>query len=504
LTTLRPSPLLRRAPGAAIALVREHWLFLAVLALAAALRVAVALAYPPALFYSDSLVYLRTTYHEFPFHFTPPRPGGYSFFLRLLAPWGPHLTRVTVAQHLAGLVVGVLVYALLVRLGVRRWAATLSSAVVMLDAYALALEQHILSETFFGLAFVGCVYLAATRPRSGPALVASGLLLALATTVRAAGLFAIPVWIVYVAWSRPGWARGTIAAVAAIVPVLAYSIVHQQETGTFGMTQMTGRFLYGRVAPIMDCRGADVPARARRLCALTARDKRMRDKTSGPDYFIWRTQAPSHRAFPRVFSSSSPHLQARIDPIFQDFAVAMIRARPLAYAGVVAGDFLNYFAPGTPSPPDDDSPIIFPASPSQANRVGDEPRKRKLLRRYVPHPAIVRPPAAAVHAYASVVHTPRWLLGPLALLGLTALVPGLVGRLGEPLPHRRQVFLLTGSSLAMLLGSVATLFFTIRYLVPVVPLIVAGGVLGASDLAARFRELRGASGARGSRRSSPA
>jgi hypothetical protein len=46
------------------------------------------------------------------------------------------------------------------------------------------------------------------------------------------------------------------------------------------------------------------------------------------------------------------------------------------------------------------------------------------------------------------------------------------------------VFLLAGAGLAMLLGTAATSEFVLRYLIPVVPLLVCGGVAAAADLAA--------------------
>src|SRR4051794_7759790 len=118
---------------------RDHWPFLVVLALGAAVRVAAATVYAPALFYSDSLSYLQATYYEFPFRFSAAPQGGYPLLIRIIAPDEPHLVRLIVVQHLAGLAIGALIYTLLVRLEVRRWLATVGAAVVLLDAYAIAL-----------------------------------------------------------------------------------------------------------------------------------------------------------------------------------------------------------------------------------------------------------------------------------------------------------------------------------------------------------------------------
>jgi hypothetical protein len=54
--------------------------------------------------------------------------------------------------------------------------------------------------------------------------------------------------------------------------------------------------------------------------------------------------------------------------------------------------------------------------------------------------------------------------------------------LRERLPRRREVFLLVGGGLTLLLPA-ALNHFEVRYLLPSVPLIVSGGVLALYDLA---------------------
>jgi hypothetical protein len=92
--------------------------------------------------------------------------------------------------------------------------------------------------------------------------------------------------------------------------------------------------------------------------------------------------------------------------------------------------------------------------------------------------------------HQGIVHTPRWLLAPLALAGLIVAVLTFAGRLGQRLPRRREVFLLSGAGLAMLLGSVLTNEFILRYLIPTVPLLVGGGILAIADLVALRRSAR--------------
>jgi hypothetical protein len=189
-------------------LIRSHWALAVVLALAVAVRAGVAIAYRPAIFFGDSWAYLDLAYNGSPVGLAPDRPSGYPLLIDLLSLTGRSLVAITTVQHLAGLVVGVLVYALLLRLGLPRLLAAAAAAVALLDGYAIALEQQILAETFFALALTASMYLAVGR-RGPAALAASGLLLAAAATMRTVALFAIPVWVVYVLWVH---GRGRAAA----------------------------------------------------------------------------------------------------------------------------------------------------------------------------------------------------------------------------------------------------------------------------------------------------
>jgi hypothetical protein len=55
------------------------------------------------------------------------------------------------------------------------------------------------------------------------------------------------------------------------------------------------------------------------------------------------------------------------------------------------------------------------------------------------------------------------------------------GRVRRRLNHQREVFLLAGAGLALLVGA-ALNHFEPRFLIPAVPLIVSGGTLAISDL----------------------
>ncbi len=472
-------------------MLRRHWPLALVLAAAALLRAAVAIAYRPALFFGDSWSYLDLAYGGSPVGFAPDRPSGYPLFIDLLSIAGRELVAITTAQHLAGLAVAVLVYALLLRLGIPRLVATAGAAVVALDGYAIALEQQIMAEALFTLALVASMYLAVGRDRGGGALVASGALLGAAATLRTAALFAVPVWIAYVVWSHGRSPRAAAALVALVLPLLAYSGVHAAATGKFGLTQADGWFLYGRVGQFAGCDGlASVPPQALPLCDRTPRDSR-----EGAAFHVWNADGPARRAF--VGMSRDHATQERSNRVLRQFALAVIRERPLRYTKAVAGDFLRYFSPGEMSLGNSDLAVILPAR-------GRLVRRNELVRdRYFPsYRPQVYEPAERLRSYQQAVHTPRWLMSALAIASALSLLAAAVLRGRARLPRRRETFLLTGAALAMLLGSAATSEFVLRYLIPVVPLIVCGGLAALADigLVARSLSSRFSSG-RGSRAS---
>jgi hypothetical protein len=405
-----------------------------VLAAGTIIRLAVDLAQGPAV-YQDSLVYI-TLSEDAPFRFRATRPNGYPVVMRVLSLVGEKLDVVTMAQHVAGLLVGLLVYALLVRLGVRRWMATLTTALVVLNAYAVALEQDILSETFFTLTITSSAYLLLAASRRTVAVVTSGLFLAMAVTIRVVGIFAVPVWIAYVLVSRPGWRKSGAAILAVAAPLLAYCTFHAAHGRGFGFTSADGWFLYGKVGPIVDCSGASVPVRTRPLC-------------DGPrgravEFYLYDRTSPAHVLF---FGPTEPvnvdeDWNAENSGLLRRFSVGVIRGHPVSFARVVVKDFFRYLGPN-------------PAA-VELTLYGE--------------------PGTLTHAYERWLHVPWWTVSAALVTAVVALI------VGRPGFHFRETLFLLGLSLSLLLGAAATAGFNPRYLVPLTPLILAAGALAAHDL----------------------
>jgi hypothetical protein len=443
------------------------------------MRVLTMVGYPPALLFPDSWGYIATGLTGSFVGLPTVHPVGYPILIRILTLPDRSLAELVAFQHLAGIGVGVAIYATLIRARLPRWAAAAAAALVLLDGYAITLEQYVMSDTFFTVAMLAAVLVLAW-PRIGPArrrprmlarAFLSGLLIAVATLVREVAPFAIPVAIVYLLWLRAGWRPLAAFIVAAAVPLLAYSALIDHRFHVFGLTATPGWTLYGRVAGFADCTGVKLEPQARQLCETTAQRE---SHPTAPDWYVWGP-SPAQRVFHPATQSIAD--VAPTNRVLESFSRTMIRHHPLDFVGATLGDFFRYFTPDATPYNDAASATALPESPSAE---ASSPATQRLdLPGLKPK---VRAPAGLVRRYRSVVHVPRPVL---ALLGLAALLA-----LCLRLPARREIFLLAGSAAMILLGTAATGGFALRYLLPAVPLLAIGGSIAAAQLRARLAGYR--------------
>jgi 4-amino-4-deoxy-L-arabinose transferase-like glycosyltransferase len=380
---------------------------------------------------------------------------------------------LTAAQHLAGLAVAVLAYALVLRLSGRRALALAAAALIALDAHLIALEHFVMPEAFFALMLMGAFFITVERRESVPWLAVAGVLLAAAVCTRPVALFALPVWLAYLAWTRVPLRALAVAGVALALPLAGYLLVHQHNRGELSFTSASGWLLYGRVGPIVKCGGLDVPPEQRPLCEAEA-DHGSRD----PVEYIFSGDSPAVRLY-GGFSADTDE-QKRSDGELRDFALRMIRHRPLAYAGMLAGDVGRFMWPGREGAPGQTITVHFPED------AGGVVIYENIRAKYVPGYRFGEdPPASALRAYARVFHTPRWLIGPLLLLALAAVLPWGRSRASDQDGEHRETFLLAGAGLALIVGAAATSTFDIRYLMPAFPLILCGGLIGLGTVLRR-------------------
>ncbi|HEX3802322.1 MAG TPA: phospholipid carrier-dependent glycosyltransferase [Solirubrobacteraceae bacterium] len=430
--------------------------------------------YPPALLFPDSWGYIATAYTGSFVGLPTVHPVGYPVLVRLLTLPDRSLAELVAFQHLAGVGVGIAIYVTLIRARLPRWAATAAAALVLLDGYAITLEQYIMSDTFFTAAMLAAVLVLAwpqigparAKPRLAARAFATGLLVAAATLVREIAPFTIPLVLIYLVWLRAGWRPFVAFIVAAAVPLLAYSALLDHRFHVFGLTATPGWTLYGRVAGFADCTGVKLEPAARPLCETAAQ---RRSHPRAPDWYIWGP-SPAQRIF-------HPATQAVADiaptnRVLESFSRKMIRSYPLDFVSATLGDFLRYFTPGATPYNDAVSATTLPES------AGAEAKSPATQHRDLPHlKPQVRSPAGFVRSYRSIVHVPRPVLALLALAALLAVC--------LRVPARREVFLFAGSAVIILLGTAATGGFALRYLLPAVPLLAIGGSIAAAQLLAR-------------------
>jgi hypothetical protein len=433
-------------------------------------RILALFAVYPGIWFSDSNGYVTAAATR---TLSPTRVSGYSLFVWPFWEVGSAAALI-VTQHVIGLAMVVLLYALLRRRAVSRPLAVVAVAPAALDAYLFQIEHTIMAETIFHAALVGgvAVLLWKDRPRLGVTATA-GVLLGYAGVVRSVAVPLIAVFVLYLLARRAGWRAVVALALGWGVIAVGYATVYQVQHGKFGFTQSGGRFLYGRVAPFADCsRLADLPANERFLCP----DPRNPPTTNQA---LWGRVSPLR------------HMPASADRTTRDFAMRVIRDRPLKYARVVALDFLHYFEPGHRIGPND--PAIeqwqFPTDPNHWSIPGYRGPIRPSLGRHVrfspnqyvdrmvdrPHTDVGV--SRFLHVYQQFAFTSGPVLGICVIVVLAAVVL----RRGA-LRLRLDAALLAGSVLVMLFTATSLSVFSYRYGLVAAILLPAAAALAGTAL----------------------
>ncbi len=446
----------------------EHRPFAIALLVATAVRGVVLAGFPPALVFSDGPTYLQFLNTFAP---DPDRPAGYPLLALLPLSWlSSSVLAVAVAQHLLGLVSAGLLYVLLRRWGVGRWGATLAALPVLFDSLQLILEQSVLSDTLFELLLLIAVAVLGwrRRPRTPGALVA-GVVLGSAVTVRVVGEPLLLVGIGYCLVVASGWRSRLTTALALCIgfslPIAAYATWYHHERGVYALTELSGKALYMRVTPFVDCSRLGLPAYERVLCPPEPRGQRL-----DPSYYAWTD--------PRTVPRLRPPPGVTPDRAMRDFAVAAIRAQPDDYAAAVGRDFALNF--------DLWRADRFEYSLGYKWRFSYYPHFHPSDRTIAAYREFggaqldpQQPYAAALGGYQRVGYLP----GPL-LLG--CLVLGLAGGLGVGRARasglRSRCLLLTVSGVLLILLPAVTAAFSWRYQLPALALLPAGAALGYTAL----------------------
>ena len=445
-----------------VELIRRNLLMSAFLIIGALLRLLAFITYQPALMlYGDSFGYLNSESSMTP---DPWHPMGYPFFLRAMSVthWLPS---VPLLQHLAGLALGLVIYAFLRRRGARNWLAALAAAPVLLDAYQIDVEQFILAEVLFECLVVGA--LGALLWRRLPnrwAVAGCGLLLGLAAITRPVAAVTLPIVIAYLFMRGLGWRRAAGLAVAVTlafsVPTLAYASWAKSIGHDFALGDNGGYFLYANAAPVADCGTFVVPADERALC------KKVPGGKQGPNFYLWDPASPMRA----VQAAQGPNTSK----VLQDFALRVIYHRPVPFALQGLSEVGHYFAPVRYSTSLDwyQGTWVFPGHTPEDTRwhvdfatIGFGQSRQD--------PQTIPALQTLLRGYQKVFFTP----GPILALGILLPLIAWARRRGS-WRLRLDALLLAAFGLAMLVVPSFTACFDYRYALPTLVLLVPAAAMG--------------------------
>ncbi|MFY9934422.1 MAG: hypothetical protein WAK82_41085 [Streptosporangiaceae bacterium] len=327
---------LRAAPLRAA--LRRHWLFGLALAAAVVVRVAAMLAFRPVMWFGgDSASYLATALRLIP---DPSRVGGYAALLWILRPLHS-FAAVGLVQHVMGLAVGIMVYALAKRYGLPSWAATLATLPVLFDAYQLQLESDIVPDSSFGLLVVVALYLMLRVPgeRRMSRAAAAAFLLGVSAVIWPVGLPLLVVLLVALLIRRAGLIALIAAILAGALPVVAYAGWFDLHQHRLSLTTSDGVYLWSRTMSFANCAVIKPPADEAALCPPPGQPR------MAASLYIWDGNSPLLRLPGGRFSP-------RTNALARNFALRAIEAQPGGYAAAVTHDFALSFYWDRPVHPD--------------------------------------------------------------------------------------------------------------------------------------------------------
>jgi hypothetical protein len=451
-------------------LVLQNWLFVVLFSLATGIRFLAVLGYP-AVWFEDSFEYVGVALRMQPY---PVRPSGYSFLLWMSESLHS-FAFVVVVQHLMGLAMGAMTYAVIRRRArhIPRRIAALAAAPVLLDAYQIFFEQAILSDVLFSLlVLTALIVILWTPTMSIGRSISVGLLIAGATLTRSIGLVLLPLVIIYLLVGRSDWRRITALAIAMAIPLGGYAVWYSSWHGNFSLNGGSGVWLWARTMPFADCGVIKPPVEVSILCPTQPPDLR----PSSP-YFIWSEWSPLRRVPGHPIVTRADLFNPERDRLAGDFARRAILSQPLDYLYAVGSDLRRTFNwRRGPNPNSSSIGYNRYAFPNVNIELPDEVRIpggsiRKDLESYEKGPVSMgfsEPWAMILRTYQTYVFMP----GP--VFCVIAIMTSIFYSLALLSPHRRKAVkvgilpLVVGATLTV--GPVVVTAYDSRYWLPAIPM----------------------------------
>ena len=326
------------------ALWRNHRLFVIAACLSVIPRVIAALGFKPALLIQDSFSYMKQSVQLLPL--AELRPAGYPLMLHALQPFHS-LLLVTTVQHVMGVLLGTIIYAVLRTRGLPGLGI---GAGRRADAVRLAADlARVLHPARHPVH-------ADAHDRRGdprrPAQAASwqamivGLLVSYASVIRGNGAPVAVVILIFLLIMRVGWKVLAACIAAFVVPLVIYVAIFFGEHGQLNITDSSGLFLWSRTMSFANCSVIKPPASLAALCPENQPDHPTASAPawSIPALLTERTPADylwDAGAWYRV--DAHPGINAYNNKLATQFAERAILAQPGAYLATVGKEVLETF-----------------------------------------------------------------------------------------------------------------------------------------------------------------
>ena len=416
----------------------------------------------------------------------PLHPAGYSLILGAIGTVSREIAVPVLLQHVAGIASGLLLFAATRRVTGSQWAGLLPAAAVLLNPDQIFLEHAIMSESWIVLLTTIGLYAAARGfDEPGPAWrwpALAGVALALAVTIRTAGLLLIAIAAVALLLCRPRgtWRKSWRAPVALLgaagAVLLGFAVANAGWGSGFELAPSSGWYHYGRAAQFADCDRFTPPPGTEGLCETLPPDER-----PGGAYYMFNEHSPAQRLFgdpSLIYGGFGQH-----DEQLGAWARRAVLAQPLDYLSTLWEYGRAYWLPGLEPEPETKGSGLDPQldftrglEPTLGGAIFEQTVEDTLEQYFEPFGAHEhRVPLDLLRALQHLTRFGAILLAITTLLTVVGLVVG-------SRRSRSAVALFGLGGLSLLVAPILTANYYGRYTVPLAGLMMAAAAVAVVEL----------------------